>query len=145
MRVCIVCQEDISGKKAYKVKEDKIIGTIRSFKRLFRIAANNELYVCEDHYKEHLAKRKSFERSIIFFGVLSAAIVILLIGTIILSGRFDIFAILSAIVIGFFVLLFSIVFKYTPALENSSQIKGKAPLPSELKPLEAKKKKGKKR
>lgn len=138
MRICIVCQKDVSGKEAIPVREDFIIRSIRGFKKFFHIATNNELYVCEDDIDAHKQKRKSFERSIIFFGVLSAAVVVLLIGTIILSGRLDIWAILSAIIIGVFILLFSIVFKYAPSLEKIGEKEGKAPLPQELKELEEK-------
>lgn len=138
MRICIVCQKEVAGKSAYPVKEDFIIRTIRGFKQTFRVAANNELYVCEDDLEAHREKRKSFEHSLIFFGVLSAAVVILLIGTILFSGRFDIFAILSAIIIGFFILLFAVVFKYAPAMEKVPSREGRPVLPEELEKFEEK-------
>jgi hypothetical protein len=137
---CIVCEKDMSGKKCHRVQEDHIIRTIRGFKQFFRIAANNELVVCEDDMDKHLEKRKSFEKSMIFIGVLSAAVVILLIGAILLSGRFDVFAILSAFLIGGFIVLFGILFKYAPALEERPGAHGekKASIPEEFEPLEAK-------
>ena len=140
MKKCIVCEKDMSGKKSHKVIEDHIIKTIRGFKQFFKIAANNELCVCEDDLAKHLEKRKSFEKSMIFIGVLSAAVVILLIGAIVLSGRFDIFAIFSALLIGGFIVLFGILFKYAPALEERPGARGekKAPIPEEFKSLEDK-------
>jgi hypothetical protein len=128
----------MSSSKCYKVKEDLIIKTIRNFKQFFRIATNNELFVCEEDLEKHNKKRKDFEKSIVFFGVLSAAVVILLIGTILLSGRFDVFAIFSAFLIGGFILLFAVTFKYAPAIEMDPTARGekKAPIPEELKSLE---------
>ncbi len=140
MKVCIVCQKDISGKSAVPVKEDIIIRTIRSFKQFFHIATNNELFVCSDDVPVHEERRKSFERSMIFFGVLSAIVVLLLVGTLLLSGRFDIFAFISAILIGIFILLLSIVFKYSPAIETGIDFgRGRKPvLPKELEAIEEK-------
>jgi predicted nucleic acid-binding Zn ribbon protein len=140
MKVCIVCQKDISGKNAVTVKEDSIIRAIRTFKQFFHIAANNELYVCSDDIQVHEKRRGEFERSMIFFGVLSALVVIVLIGTLLLSGRFDIFAFISAIVRGVFILLLSVVFKYSPALEKDIDLGGgrKPLLPKELEAAEEK-------
>jgi len=123
-RKCIVCEKDMSGKKSYKVKEDRIIDTIRGFKQFFGIAQNNELCVCEDDLDKHLEKRRSFEKSMIFIGVLSAAVVILLVGAIVLSGRIDIFAIVSAFLIGGFIILFFLLFKYAPDLMENPQARG---------------------
>ena len=129
MRVCIVCQKDMAGKKATPIREDFIIKSIRKVKQTVNLATNNELYVCDDDMEEHKKKRKSFERSMIFFGVLAAAVVILLLGTILLSGRLDIFAIISAFVIGAFILLFSIVFKYAPNIDEGAIKVGKPAAP----------------
>jgi len=136
MKICIICQKDVEGKPAIPVKEDQIIGTIRAVKQFFHIAANNELYVCEDDVQVHLERRKSFERSLIFFGVLAAIVVLLLIGNMLLSGRFDIFAFISAFVIGAFILLFALVFKYAPAIEKTPSLVGKPSLPLELEELD---------
>jgi len=140
MKVCIVCQKDIAGKDAVPIKEDFIIRGIRSFKQFFHIAANNELYVCADDVPVHEKRRGEFERSMIFFGVLSSLVVIILIGTLLLSGRFDIFAFISAIVIGVFILLLSVVFKYSPALKKDIDlVQGRKPvLPKELEAAEEK-------
>jgi len=136
MRVCIVCQKDVSGKNAKPIKEDNIIRLIRALKQTFRIAANNELYVCEDDLPVHLQRRRSFERSMILFGVLSAIVVVLLLGTMLLSGRFEIWAVFSALIVGVFILLLAFVFRYAPAVEGVSSEEKKPPLPEELKPLE---------
>jgi len=143
MKVCIVCQKDVEGKSAVAIKEDLIIRTIRAIKQFFHIATNNELYVCEDDIPVHEQKRKSFERSLLFFGVLGAVVVLLLIGNLFLSGNFDPLAILSAFIIGAFVLLFALVFKYAPALEKTQEVVGGKPsLPPELEELEKTEKEG---
>jgi hypothetical protein len=122
----------VAGLKATPIQEDFIIRSIRKIKQTIKIATNNELYVCSDDLEAHKKKRKSFERSMIFFGVLAAAVVLLLIATILLSGRFDIFAIISAFIIGAFILIFSIVFKYAPNIQSGPPIAGPAPVPEEL-------------
>jgi hypothetical protein len=137
MKVCIVCEKDVEGKSAVPIKEDAIIRTIRGVKQFFRIAANNELYVCEDDIPKHMEKRRGFERSLIFFGVLAALVVILLAGSLVLSGHFDIVAFLFAIVLGLLILVFAVVFKYAPAIEQGPAVVGGKPrLPDELKELD---------
>ncbi len=141
MRICIVCQKDVEGKSAVPVKDDAIIRSIRKVKSAFNIAQNNELYVCEDDIPVHDKRRKEFERSLVLFGVLAAVVVILLVLTIIMSGRFDIFAFISAILIGLFILLFAIVFKYAPALDKGpgeGPKAGKPKLPEALEEIESK-------
>jgi len=118
MRICIVCQEDVSGKRAVKVKEDRIIKAIRKIKQTFNIATNNELYVSEECIPKHKERRRTFERSMLFFGILAAIIVVLMLSSIVLSGKFDLGMIISAFLIGGFILLFALIFKYTPAVEG---------------------------
>ncbi|MFH1394057.1 MAG: hypothetical protein ABII71_03315 [Candidatus Micrarchaeota archaeon] len=118
MKICIVCQKDVAGTRAVRVKEDRIIGVIRKVKRTLGIAANNELYVSEDCIDKHKERRRAFEKSMLFFGILAVIVVLLMLSTIVMSGRFDIGIILSAFLIGGFILLFALIFKYTPALEG---------------------------
>ena len=129
-----MCKKDLGVKKATPIREDFIIKSIRKVKQTVNLATNNELYVCDDDMEEHKKKRKSFERSMIFFGVLAAAVVILLL----LSGRLDIFAIISAFVIGAFILLFSIVFKYAPNIDENPVRVGKPAAPEGLKKISQK-------
>jgi len=118
MRICIVCQEDVSGRRAVKVKEDRIIKAIRKIKQTFNIATNNELYVSEECIPKHKERRRAFERSMLSFGILAAIIVVLMLSSIVLSGKFDLGMIISAFLIGGFILLFALIFKYTPAVEG---------------------------
>lgn len=119
MKVCIVCQKEVDGKKAVKVREDRIIKAIRRLKSIFRIAAGNDLYVCEEDLQKHLERRKSFEKSMLFFGILSVFVVMLLLFLVVMSGRFNLLVILSSFAIGAFILLFALVFKYAPGVENN--------------------------
>ncbi|MBU0532371.1 hypothetical protein KKB44_02655 [Candidatus Micrarchaeota archaeon] len=118
MKICIACQKNIEGMKAVRVKEDRIIKTIRSIKTLLRIAQMNELYVCESDLPEHKNRRRSFEKSILFASVLAGLLVVVVLVALILSGRFDVWAIISAFIIGTFVLALPL-FKYTPSVEET--------------------------
>ncbi len=119
MKVCIACQTTVEGKKAIPIKEDRIIRVIRAIKRTFGIAQMNELYVCEEHLKEHKKRRSSFEKSMLFASVLAGIVVIMVLGALLLSGRLEPWPIFSAFVIGVFVLALPL-FKYAPALESST-------------------------
>lgn len=123
MKVCIVCHEDVSGKKAVKVREDNIIRFIRKIKRFLRIAKNNELYVCEEHIKEHKKRRKAFEKSMLFFGVIAAIIILVFGGLLILSGRFDPGSFISLLILGVILISFSVIFKFVPAVESSNPVR----------------------
>ena len=41
MKVCISCEMDVTGKKAYPIKEDRIIKAVRAVKKAFGIAKMN--------------------------------------------------------------------------------------------------------
>ena len=118
MKVCITCQQSVEGKKAVPVKEDRVIRAIRAIKKALRIAQMNELYVCEADIKKHLDHRRAFEKMMLFASVLAGLIVVLLIGLLVLSGRFDLWAMFSSLVIAGFVLMLPL-FRYAPALEAS--------------------------
>ncbi len=126
-KVCVDCQQEVAGKKAVKVKEDRTIRMLRSIKKFLRIAKGNQLYVCENCLEDHLNKRKSFEKTMLIFSAIAALILVILLFAILLSGRFEIWTAVSALLIVAFLFLFSIIFKYVPAVENITpeQIPGK--------------------
>ncbi|MBN1169774.1 hypothetical protein JXA56_02015 [Candidatus Micrarchaeota archaeon] len=127
MKVCIYTQENVDGKSAIPVKEDRIIYAIRKIKKIFGIAQMNELYVSEDHVKEHLKRRKSFERSMLFVSVFAGLIMILALFSMVYSGRIDLWALISAFIISGFVLVLPL-FKYSPALQwDEPKTIGKSP------------------
>ena len=117
MKVCISCHSDVEGKKATRIREDRIIRVIRTIKRTFGIAQMNELYECEDDMQEHRKRRQSFEKSMLFASVLAGIVVVMVLAALLLSGRFDPWPIVSAFIIGTFVLVLPL-FKYAPALEG---------------------------
>ena len=127
MRICIYTQESVEGQKAIRVKEDRIIRTIRKIKQAFGIAQMNELYVSEEHLKEHKKRRGSFEKSMLFASVFAGFIIVIVLFSLIFSGRFDLWAVVSAFIIAGFILALPL-FKYSPALEGDEpKIVGSAP------------------
>ena len=143
-KVCVDCQKEVNGKRAVKIKEDRIILALRAAKRALKISRENELYVCEECLTKHEKRRKSFEKTMLIFAVVAALIIVLMVFTIILSGRLELWAILSGILIIALLAVFSVIFKYVPATQGMEtvMIPGK---PAEEKPTAKKpvrKKKG---
>ena len=147
MKVCVSCEEDVSGKDAVAIKEDRVIRIIRKAKKALRIAQMNELYVCSDCMEEHKKKRKSFEKTMLFASLLSALLALLVIVSPLLSGRLDIWGLFSGLILAAFVLTLPIYFKYTPAVEVSAVATVPAPglLVKAVKPEKKKKKSLKKK
>ncbi len=117
MRICIYTQESVVGIKAARIKEDRIIRSIRTIKKIFGIAQMNELYVSEEHIAEHKKRRKSFEKSMLFASVFAGLILLIVLVSPFFSGRFDLWAVISAFIIALFILALPL-FKYSPALES---------------------------
>lgn len=126
MKVCISCQQDVAGKRAVRVKEDRIISGIREIKKALKVAQMNELYVCEADLRQHLERRKGFEKGVLFASILAGGIFIILTGSLVLSGRFDLWAIVSSLLLAGFVMALSL-FRYAPALEPSQLVAELAP------------------
>ncbi|VVC04610.1 Uncharacterised protein [Candidatus Bilamarchaeum dharawalense] len=119
-KVCIMCQANVDGKPgAVAIREDRIITTIRTIKKKLGIAQMNQLYVCQTDLQKHSERRKSFEKSMMIATVLAGVILVIMILAIILSGRLDAWAIVSAFILAGFVIILP-VFKYTPATVNMS-------------------------
>jgi len=121
-KVCIDCQKEVAGGRAVRVKEDRIILMLRAVKRALKISKENELYVCGDCIEIHEKRRKSFEKTMLIFAVVAALIIVLMFFTVVLSGRFELWAILSGILIIVLLALFSIIFKYVPATEGAEAV-----------------------
>jgi len=122
MKICVDCQKEVGGTKAIKIREDRVIRGIRAVKRALKISKENELYVCEKCLEVHKERRKSFEKTMTFFAVLAGLVVILLLITIGLSGRIEVWTILSAVMIGVLLLFFSLVFRYVPATVSTEPV-----------------------
>lgn len=121
MRICIYTQKSVEGQLAVPVKDDRVIRTIRTIKRFFGIAQMNELYVSVPHIEEHKKRRSSFEKSLLFASVFAGLIIVAVIVSLVLSGRFDLWAIISAFIISGFVLALPL-FKYSPALQPGNPV-----------------------
>lgn len=120
--VCIICREKLKPselKRAKKVKEDKLIKTIRSIKQGLNIASNNKLYVCEKHVEEHKKKRKEFEKGLIFTAIMG---IIIFLGLVLLpiftSGNINFVSMLLGIFIAVMLTALHGFIKYTPAVEG---------------------------
>lgn len=127
MKVCVIQHKDgmqeIKSGKAARVKEDALISGIRGVKKIFRIAQNNELYVCENDYEKVVQKRKKFEKNVVFIIVLSVIIMLFLVGLPLLSGKFELGIFFSALFIGTLIILGGVIFKYSPVLGPLEEIK----------------------
>ncbi|MFN7991850.1 MAG: hypothetical protein U0R44_06885 [Candidatus Micrarchaeia archaeon] len=131
MKVCISCQKDVEGKPAAPVREDRIIRGIRKVKTVFGVAQNNQLFVCQACLPKHIERRKGFEKGMLFASVFSGLILVILIVAIILSGRFEPWAVVSAFIICGFILLMPIFFQYAPSVDDSGM---PAPAPPMISP-----------
>jgi hypothetical protein len=116
MKVCISCEADVSGKKAYPIKEDRVIRVVRAVKNALHIARMNDLYVCENCLAKHKVRRQGFEKSMLFASVLGGLIIIIMLGLIVLSGKLDLWAVISSLVIGGFIMVLPL-FRYAPAVQ----------------------------
>lgn len=123
-KVCIICNKELSSGKAYRVKEDIIIRTIRKIKNALKIAYNNELFVCENDVKIHDEKRKKFERMLVLYIAFALIVVVLLIAIPLLAGTITIPGIFFSLLLGVILLIVPIIFTYAPARESElSEIK----------------------
>ncbi len=122
MKVCIECEKSVEGTKAVKIREDNVIKAIRAIKRRLGAAKENELYVCEEHLKQHIERRKSFQKSLILFGIAAVLVFVLGLLSMIISGNFSLIGFFAAIIIAVFLILFAVVFKYTPDLESATPV-----------------------
>jgi len=122
MKLCIECEKNVEGMKAVKIREDNVISAIRKIKRALGASKENELYVCEEHLKKHIERRKSFQKSLILFGIAAVLVFVLGLISMILSGSFNIVGFIAAVIISIFLILFAIVFKYTPDVASTTPV-----------------------
>lgn len=135
-KMCVSCQLDVEGKKAFPIQEDRVIRAIRAVKKAFRIAQMNKLFVCEACMPKHMERRRSFEKTMLFASVLAGIMLLIMIIAPIWNGRFEAFTLISGFIVAGFVVMLPVMFKYVPAVEGvSSSIKppaaGTSKLPSQ--------------
>ena len=114
MRVCITCQKEITT--GTPIKEDSVIRLLRKIKSSVGIAKNNELFVCDACKPKHVEKRKAYEKSLPLWVGISVFAFIGIAGLPILNGQLSIGAFLLGLSLGGLMFIFSVFFKYVPAL-----------------------------
>jgi len=116
--ICIIGHEKIE--RGYRVKEDKVLGIMKTLKqKLGMKLRNNRLYVCEHHKEEYSKKRKSFERNIMMLAAMAAILFVVILAFNIMSG--DLMAIARSILLGLMVFLIVPIFLffiYVPAIDD---------------------------
>jgi 1-aminocyclopropane-1-carboxylate deaminase/D-cysteine desulfhydrase-like pyridoxal-dependent ACC family enzyme len=116
--ICIIGHEVIE--KGYRVKDDRVLGLMRSAKQKLRMKLkNNRLYVCEHHREEYMKKRKGFERNIMMLAAMAAILFVVIFIVNVMSG--DIWKILQSILLGILIFLMVPIFLffiYVPAIEE---------------------------
>lgn len=117
MKVCISCEADVAGKKAFRVREDRVIRVVRAAKKALRIAKMNELYVCDGCLPKHRERRQKFERNMLFATVLGGLIIVVLLAMTLLSGSINLWAVTTSLIMGVAVMLLPVLFSYAPAVE----------------------------
>jgi hypothetical protein len=125
-KLCVSCQVDVEGKKAFPIAEDRVIRGIRGVKKALGVAQMNKLFVCEACMPKHMERRRSFEKTMLFASVLAGIMLLIMIIAPLLSGRFEAWAFLSGFIVAGFIVLLPVMFKYVPAVEGVSAL-AKAP------------------
>lgn len=118
-KVCIMCEKEPGG-KAYAVKDDAIVSTIRTVKRKLGIAKNNELYVCEACLPVYKEKRKKFEKNLVFYAALAVVVFVLINGLQIFYGRFSFFTFFSSFVLALLIVGLAVINYATPPLAEAA-------------------------
>jgi len=103
--VCIVCGQERTG---YPVKDDIVLATLRGIKQRLHISTGNKLVVCEEDVEKAQAKRARFEKYLMWYGILAAAVFF-----IILFSSSSPIALFWAAIAALFVMLLSL-FSYYP-------------------------------
>jgi len=102
-KVCIICEKEVAG--GMRVEDDFVIRAIRSVKRRFGWAKNNELYVCHGCHDAYRKKRANYERDLAIHVILAAVVLVATAALPLFGGGFNIASLvlgvlLAAIIIG---------------------------------------------
>ncbi|MEK6981446.1 MAG: hypothetical protein AABX38_00820 [Candidatus Micrarchaeota archaeon] len=119
IKKCIICQKDIENENAVKVKDDKIITTIRAIKTKLNAVKGNELYVCEKDLEVHAKKRKTYEKDTFIAMVIAGLAFLFLLLLPIIQGRIDIQFIIASLIICLAIVFMAVILKYVPATQET--------------------------
>ena len=122
MKVCIICEKEVQNQRAAPVKDDKILAFFRWLKAQFKVAKNNELYVCEVDSKTHATRRKAFEKRALIAIALAVLVFGLFIFSAVMARKFDLWSLVSAFIIALFLILLPLI-TYTPAVGAIGEVK----------------------
>ena len=122
MKVCIICEKEVQNQRAAPVKDDKILAFFRWLKAQFKVAKNNELYVCEVDSKTHATRRKAFEKRALIAIALAVLVFGLFIFSAVIARKFDLWSLVSAFIIALFLILLPLI-TYTPAVGAIGEVK----------------------
>jgi hypothetical protein len=114
---CIICQKETVG---IPVKDDFVIRGIRRIKSALKIARGTKLIVCSEHLEEATKRRERFEKTLLTYGGIGAAIGILLIIASLIGGR-DLLSILSSLLLAVLLIVVFVILSlayYFPAMER---------------------------
>lgn len=118
--VCIICEKEKAG---VPVKEDRVIQFIRGVKNRLGIAKGYRLVVCNSCWAEYEKKRKSYERSMLTWLVLGAALLVVMLILFLLTGRINLFNMIMTVfmIAVLFLIMAALVFisRYIPKTEMS--------------------------
>jgi fucose permease len=103
-KVCIVCGKEKDG---CCVPDDVVLSAIRGAKRRLGFATGNTLVVCGEDIETAVAKRARFEKYLMWYGLLAAAIFLILV----FSSR-SLYAVLVGLAAAACVLLLSLTTYY---------------------------------
>jgi Flp pilus assembly protein TadB len=146
-KVCVICEKEVRpGEKAFIIKDDAVIKSIRRFKQALGIAKNNTLMVHETCLEQYSLKRKQFERRMLFAIIFAVVVVVGLNILQVMAGIFSLNILLFSIVLSLFPLILVLLTTYCPEIEKEKEQKNNKEVgKKEKKKIQEKKKKNEKK
>ncbi|MEK6978973.1 MAG: hypothetical protein AABW86_02025 [Candidatus Micrarchaeota archaeon] len=113
---CAICN-GTNGVKGIRVKNDFVVGAARRIKKLLNKPLNNNVFLCGEHMKDQMEKRKKFEKAAMIAGIVTMFVVLVLVALPVFLGRFDFRNIIVSIIFIAIIVLFTLIFRYAPSIE----------------------------
>lgn len=122
-KVCIVCKAEVQG--GHRVEDDAVIRAIRSAKRRFNIAKNNDLVVCAGCLEEYRKKRAAYERDLAIHVVIAAIVLLVTVVLPVFTSGFSLMAVAMGVFLAGMVMALS-VFSHWPKIAEAHAPAAKA-------------------
>ncbi|HIH22710.1 TPA: hypothetical protein HA238_03215 [Candidatus Micrarchaeota archaeon] len=116
MANCAICN-GTNGIKGIRVKNDFVVDAARRIKKLLNKPLNNNVSLCGEHVKDQVEKRKKFEKAAMISGIVIMFVVLVLVVLPVFLGRFDFRTIIVSIIFIAIIVLFTLIFRYSPSIE----------------------------